>query len=574
MALTSGFFNSIGGDRKYNAEQVSEFFGGLISSGVLPNPSTNLQVMAKTGMTVQVMPGKGFIDSHWVKNDAYLDLAVETADSILNRIDAVVMKLNTDVGARKITIELKKGIPATAPVPPEMTREGGIQEYCLATILVGKLVNSVTQSNITDTRPNTKVCGWVTGLIEQIDTSTLFLQYQSAFDEWFSAIKETLATSTLIRSYHSVYTTSGPAETVIPIGISQFNKELDIFQVYINGLKLVPGVEYTLESNEHITLSKDVIAGTPISFEVFKSVDGSDAETVVQQVYELQQKTGKIEEFIYYATGVDDNKKLSDLAQSFYNASGRFTGIPANAQMKIKVVGNLGVSSYATGSGSSSDPFGWFLLGKFNNPHTVVDTSGSTRKLTFDFTNAQRISVGSDPGYMTVGFIGNDINMIGIQFVLGGDGATLNWFNGLNVNCLECMMFMNANSTAVGASQGGTFDKCRISVTSINGKANGLVSNGTTVLKAVDCEIIVYNGSGVTDESVGILAEANKTEGVVIVERCSLPVRSRGGYKQSQTVKINSGFYSLVSNMMGKAPALYSTDVSKGSNVGTLIISK
>ena len=58
MAVTSGFFNSVEGDRKYNAEQLSNFFGCVISSGVLPNPSTNLQVKAKTGMTVSVGPGR------------------------------------------------------------------------------------------------------------------------------------------------------------------------------------------------------------------------------------------------------------------------------------------------------------------------------------------------------------------------------------------------------------------------------------------------------------------------------------------------------------------------------------
>ena len=35
---------------------------------------------------------------------------------------------------------------------------------------------------ITDTRPNTDVCGWVTGLIDQLDTSTLFQQYQAAYE--------------------------------------------------------------------------------------------------------------------------------------------------------------------------------------------------------------------------------------------------------------------------------------------------------------------------------------------------------------------------------------------------------
>lgn len=128
MAITSGFFNSVNGDRKYNAEQINEFFGQLISSGVLPNPSTNLQVQAKSGMTVQVLAGKGFIDSHWLKNDSPAELTIDTADSVLNRIDVIIMKLDLNTDARSITIEVKKGTAASTPTAPVMTRTTAVKE--------------------------------------------------------------------------------------------------------------------------------------------------------------------------------------------------------------------------------------------------------------------------------------------------------------------------------------------------------------------------------------------------------------------------------------------------------------
>lgn len=34
MAFTYGFFNSLNGDRKYTAEQLSSIFDGLITDGV------------------------------------------------------------------------------------------------------------------------------------------------------------------------------------------------------------------------------------------------------------------------------------------------------------------------------------------------------------------------------------------------------------------------------------------------------------------------------------------------------------------------------------------------------------
>lgn len=195
MAVTSGFFNSVEGDRKYNAEQLSNFFGCVISSGVLPNPSTNLQVKAKTGMTVSVEPGRGFIDTHWVYNDADLDLTLDTADSILNRYDAIIMKLDLSMAGREIRFEVKKGTPATSPTKPKMERTAAYKEYCLAYVYVGRAVTQVTQSNITDTRADNTVCGWVTHLINQVDTSTLFIQWQTAYEEFYQKMQDWLAGS-------------------------------------------------------------------------------------------------------------------------------------------------------------------------------------------------------------------------------------------------------------------------------------------------------------------------------------------------------------------------------------------
>ena len=57
--IRSSFFNSIGGDRKYDASKFAEYFNSFIGNGVFPNPSSNLQVMVNDDMTVTVKEGKG-----------------------------------------------------------------------------------------------------------------------------------------------------------------------------------------------------------------------------------------------------------------------------------------------------------------------------------------------------------------------------------------------------------------------------------------------------------------------------------------------------------------------------------
>lgn len=297
MAITSGFFNSVNGDRKYNAEQINEFFGQLISSGVLPNPSTNLQVRAKSGMTVQVLAGKGFIDSHWIKNDSPAELTIDTADSVLNRIDAIIMKLDLNTDARSITIEVKKGAPASTPTAPTMTRTTAVKEYCLATVYVGKTVTQITQANITDTRANTDVCGWVTGLITQVDTADLFIQYQTAYEEqlalmsdwfeyqqsqfnaWYSALTSELNVNTYIQRYHkTVEITSATNKFDLDMDGYTYDAA-DIIFVNVNGVMLTETYDYTISTNvtpPRLDTKKSMDADNILEITVLKSKIGNN----------------------------------------------------------------------------------------------------------------------------------------------------------------------------------------------------------------------------------------------------------------------------------------------------------
>ena len=185
MAIKSGFHNSINGDRKYNAEDMNRPYKDILSNGVFPNPSDQLQVFASSGMTVSVSVGGGLFGNGWAYNDAPEFLTLDPAEATLNRIDAIVVKRDESESVRDTILYVKKGEPGMTGVAPEMTHDDYVDEYCLATIYVSPNTATITQAMITDTRPDTNVCGWVTGLIDQVDTSTLFAQWQSAYEEQF-----------------------------------------------------------------------------------------------------------------------------------------------------------------------------------------------------------------------------------------------------------------------------------------------------------------------------------------------------------------------------------------------------
>lgn len=304
MSIECGFFNSVNKDRLYSADMMTRPYELLVSNGVFATPqgtpSTHLQVVANGGMRVTVKAGRGIFKDKWLINNTDLALTLSASEVALRRIDSIVVRIDTSESVRAGTIKIKKGTPASNPVAPTMTRTSDIHEYRLADILVKPQATNIAQADITDQRGSSD-CPWVTSLINQMDTSTLFLQWQQAynkfysdsnvtFNKWFKSLKETVATQTLIRTFESYYITSAQNETVIPIQIVQYNNELDILQVHINGLKLIENVDYTIASvpASQITLVKPLEQGQMVNFVVYKSVDGSSAETVLEQVEELQ----------------------------------------------------------------------------------------------------------------------------------------------------------------------------------------------------------------------------------------------------------------------------------------------
>lgn len=190
MSIKSGFFNSINGDRRYDARWFAQYFATFIGNGVFPNPSTGLQVMADTQMRTIVKPGKGWINGYYVVNDDNYLIQHEIADGVGQRIDRIVMRL--DYVERVIKILVKKG-SYTDFKAPDLQRDLEAYELALADVLIGKGSTQIIQGSITDLRLNNDVCGIVHSLVDQVDTTTIFNQYKSWLDSQMALYDTTLA---------------------------------------------------------------------------------------------------------------------------------------------------------------------------------------------------------------------------------------------------------------------------------------------------------------------------------------------------------------------------------------------
>ena len=217
MAWEYGFFNSVNGDRVYNAQQMSSIFEGLITDGVYESVANKLAVQPSSGMTIQIASGRGWFNKHWVNNDTEYLITLEASDVTLNRYAAICIRVDDSDGVRSAVPYVKYSTYATNPTKPTMTRTETVKEYCLAYVYIGAGVSEITAANIEDTRPNTELCGWVTGLIEQLNSTTLFSQWEAIFTDWFNSLHDLINENT-----EAMLVAALPTSLKISIPVSQW----------------------------------------------------------------------------------------------------------------------------------------------------------------------------------------------------------------------------------------------------------------------------------------------------------------------------------------------------------------
>lgn len=191
MAFTYGFFNSLNGDRKYTAEQLSSIFDGLITDGVFDSIGDILATVPGSGMQVIVKSGKAWFNRTWSYNDAPMPLTIPAADVTLKRYDAVVLEVNTETATRANSIKIVSGNPGSDPSKPTLTNTEKVHQHALAYILVNAGATSINAGNIENVIGKTE-CPFVTGLPGPADISDLFEQWEYYFDVWFANLKAQL----------------------------------------------------------------------------------------------------------------------------------------------------------------------------------------------------------------------------------------------------------------------------------------------------------------------------------------------------------------------------------------------
>ena len=152
MAVTYGFYNSLNGDRKYDAKQFSSVFDGLLEDGVFSTVGTAFSVTADTGNMEIVGPGKPWFYHTWTLNDNDLVLELSEAEAVLDRIDAIVIDVDARDSVRENTIKVVEGAPSSSPTKPillpTLTSGNDHRQYAIAYVTRHAGSSSISHSEI------------------------------------------------------------------------------------------------------------------------------------------------------------------------------------------------------------------------------------------------------------------------------------------------------------------------------------------------------------------------------------------------------------------------------------------
>lgn len=541
MAQKSGFFNALLNgsvyDRTYNADDYSDNLAVVISSGVLRGANDDLKVTA-SGLNLSVNAGRAWIKGHYYKNDSTYALPAISAPTGGSRIDRVVLRFDKTITVRSITIQYLTGTAAVSPVAPALTRNADIYELCLAEITIAA---NATSCGVTDTRSDSDLCGWV---YSTSGDNSFFVSLDNAFYTWFADVKDDLASVTLFKRY-KWETTLGSAASSVTFNIPQYDPDTCFCEVFVNGML---ADDYTI-SGSVVTFSTQLIAGTEVTVCVYKSIDGTGIMSVSDEITQLQNQYATISgvsKLTYNATGQDDNISLSQIAQAIYAGSytsGDVTAacdafltalggntwlaaLPSNAHVTIEVVGKLGCSTPAYGSGTAQSRYRYFNL-------SLVGTND--KRIIFDFAKAETISIVCGSGTSNIIFYGTDLDIRNASVKASATASSVNiqMVAGSNVgrcNCETCQFEIDTTGDARIAQQ-GTFLNCDTLAKSSAGHSLLFVPDSDDLIRVIGGTHRAY--AVVSGKTAAIFyTYGTETNAVIMASAINCPTVTVSGYWQ------------------------------------------
>lgn len=190
MSLTYGFYNSLNGDRKYDARQISRLFDGLITDGVYRSIGSVFAVSVNSGMILNVAEGRAWFDHTWTLNDTVMTITLPEAHSVYTKIVAIIIRV--DKANRVNSIVCKEGTAGSVPQKPTMNKTTNLSEYPLAYVTIDPGVTEISPGKIEQVIGSSE-CPFVTGVVQGVSIDTLIHNWKDEFDILFAQMENQIS---------------------------------------------------------------------------------------------------------------------------------------------------------------------------------------------------------------------------------------------------------------------------------------------------------------------------------------------------------------------------------------------
>ncbi|MGN0768148.1 MAG: hypothetical protein ACI4M8_02220, partial [Christensenellales bacterium] len=483
---------------------------------------------ATGGMGISVGAGHAKLGGAWFENERAYNITLDVGGDSL-RYDCVIIRNDDSEDVREPSIIIKS--LSAPPTLNDLTRDDKVYEICIAYVQVAALRTSISATNIVDTRTHGTLCNVMSGV-----------------------------GATVVRTYRNTYFSETENQTVIPIGIKQYNRTIDRLTVIVEGRVFTAGANYEVTDNSTITLAIGLpVVGTKIEFEVAKNVNAAGAETVVQEVAELREEmdaANKILAYDYYCNGVNDNVKIGDIVRAFQSVTGY-------GSMRLSVHGTFGATAPARGSGTSSSVYGWF---------NFYQETAPTRRCFVDFSNCSAINLPIPDGTTNIIFYGSWVDIIGANVVVNNTSVNtiIRVFNsaGGAISCENSRFWITSYQDSY-ISNSGTFTNCRGSVANTINNSYCFLPASNGIVRIIGGEYYAYSSGSYSSAIVG----QSGANAVSILYGVNAPTVARSGYSQTNSLLQYEGGGML--NCTDLISALPMIVVAGISNIrGTIALSK
>lgn len=193
MALSYGFYNSLDGDRKYDAEDFGRMFDGIITDGVIGSVGDAFAVKAAGENKITVGSGRAWFNHTWSYNDAPVTLTLKEADALSDRYDAIALAINQRKRQNHWATFI--GVASSSPVKPNMDPAFDDIYYPLAYIYRKAGSTEITQADIENV-VGTSACPLCAGVMNSMSMDQVIAQWDAEFSTWFASLKSTLDSDT------------------------------------------------------------------------------------------------------------------------------------------------------------------------------------------------------------------------------------------------------------------------------------------------------------------------------------------------------------------------------------------